>query len=135
MQAELNRGLRRWDTDGKPVPIRIWFESDPRYPRNPRSKRTRKICKQIARHAQLGPHTRRMEDKYLNDLAAFRKRKAFLETPANKLIWNGLGPLRFTALTGEVYPLIDALGALAANQEVGPSPGYAQQNTDEENLE
>jgi len=132
MQADLNRGLRGWDTDGMQASILVWFRSDPR---NPRSKKTPKISKQIARYVHLGPHTRGMEDKYLNELAAFRKRKTFLETPENKLIWNGLGPLRFTALTGEVYPLIDALGALAANQEVGPSPGYAQQNTDEENLE
>jgi hypothetical protein len=76
-----------------------------------------------------------MEDKYLNELAAFRKRKAFLETPENKLIWNGLGPVRFTALAGEVYPLIDALGDLGANQSVGTSPGYAQQNSAEELLE
>ncbi len=76
-----------------------------------------------------------MEDKYLNELAAFRKRKTFLETPENKLIWNGLGPARFTALAAEVYPLIDALGTLGANQSVGPSPGFAQQNSAEENLE
>ncbi len=76
-----------------------------------------------------------MEDLHLNQLAAFRKRKTFLETPENKLIWNGLGPARFTALAAEVYPLIDALGNLGANQGVGPSPIAAQQNTHEENLE
>ncbi len=76
-----------------------------------------------------------MEKKYLNRLGAFRKRKTFLEDPDNKPIWNGNSPARFTALAAEVYPLIDDLGALGADQSVGPSPIAAQQNSAEEDLE
>lgn len=77
----------------------------------------------------------RMNDDNLNDLAAFRKRKAFLDDPANKPIWFNVGPPRFTSLAAETYPLVAALGELAADQSVGPKPVNAQQNSAEENLE
>lgn len=75
-----------------------------------------------------------MKDIYTNRLQSYNTTRTLLEKPENKAIWFNQAPQRFTALTIEIYPLIDQMAALGASQSVTTVGSTAQQNVAQTSL-